>query len=107
MSDKPGKSPMSGTIFENYTERYWLYRGIAAATTTGLRDRFGRATPRSTLRMQEGDAILNADRSFFEAAKAVALAEREAIADSLEQAGRLAEAALVRGRPALADWRKP
>jgi hypothetical protein len=57
--------------------------------------------------MREADAILGADRKFFEDARAAVLAEREAIADSLEQAGRLAEATLVRQRPAIEDWQKP
>ena len=106
MSDKPPKSPMSGTIWSNYTERLGLYREISFARSE-LRDRRGTRTPYTTIMMREGHAILSADRRFFEAARAAVLAEREAIAESLEQAGRAADATLVRGRPAIVDWQKP
>lgn len=106
MVDKSPKNPMNGTIFANYSDRFGLYLGIASAKSE-RRDRFGRATPRSTLMQRQGDAILKADRAFFEAARTAALAEREAIAASFEQAGQGELATLVRGRPAIDEWTKP
>jgi len=55
----------------------------------------------------QGHAILKTDRAFFEGMRADILAEREAIAISLDQAGKHLEAALVRARPAPPEWRKP
>jgi len=98
---------MSGTLWSDYATRFGLYRGIVAAKTSGLTDRVGRRTPYAILMAREGDAILRADRTFFEAARAVILAEREAIAASFEQAGQADLATLVRGRPTIDEWRKP
>jgi len=55
----------------------------------------------------QGHAILRADRAFFDGRRAEILAEREAIAISLDQAGKHVEADLVRGRPQPPEWRKP
>lgn len=97
------KSPF---LWRDYASRLGLYHGIMHAAGR-TRDNSGRRLPGFDIMRARGQAVLKADRAFFEAMRLEKLAEREAIAQSLEDAGRHEEARLVRNRPVPPEWRAP
>jgi hypothetical protein len=98
-----GSSPF---LWRDYEARRGLYHGIMYAGSR-TRDEKGRRLPGFDIMRARGKALLRADQAFFEAMRLEKLAEREAIAQSLEDAGRHEEAAIVRARPVPAEWRAP
>lgn len=97
------KSPF---LWRSYDARIGLYHGILYAAGR-TRDERGRRIPGFSIVRARHTAVLRADRAFFEAMRLEKLAERESIAQSLEDAGRHAEARLVRNRPVPEEWRAP
>jgi hypothetical protein len=102
----PDNESKPSSIWSDRNARGRYYGEIVAASRPQV-TRYGRRWRPDSEAIKRNYLIDRADKTFFDAMREEKLAEREAIADSLDQAGRHEEAALVRSRPAPPEWSAP
>lgn len=95
----------TANLFDDFEKRRPLYRALEARYIP--RNNNGSRKSFFTVQHEQWAKIKRVDREFHEAHRNGLIAEREAIIESLEQAGHHAMADAIRARPAPKEWEQP